>query len=132
MRKFISAKLAGNIVLGIYGLVVIFHILVLAQVVPSNIVWGGQIGDDLQSLVALETVALVVTAFFAVIVAAGVGHIKAERFRKFINIFLWIIFAYSLLNIVGNFASGTLAEKLVFAPISIVAAFLVFRLALEK
>ena len=44
----------------------------------------------------------------------------------------WIIFAYSLLNIVGNFASGTLAEKLVFAPISIVVAFLVFRLAIEK
>jgi len=37
MRKLVSAKLAANILLGIYGLLLIFHLLVLAQVVPSDI-----------------------------------------------------------------------------------------------
>lgn len=132
MRKFISAKTAAHILLGIYGLLVIFHILVLAQVVPSDIVWGGQIGNAPQNLVALETAAIFFTVFFAVIVAAKIGYINAGRFRKVIHILLWLIFVYSLLNIAGNFASGASMEKLIFAPISIVVAFLVFRLAIEK
>jgi hypothetical protein len=132
MRKLISVKLAANILLGIYGLLIIFHTLVLAQVVPSGIVWGGQIGNSQTNLVTLETIALVVTAFFVVIVAAKVDYIKVGNFKKFVNIILWIIFVYSLLNIAGNFASGSPTEKLVFIPISIVVAFLVFRLAIEK
>jgi hypothetical protein len=132
MRKLISAKLAANILLGIYGLLVIFHLLVLAQVIPSDIVWGGQIGTTQTNLVTLETIALVVTAFFVVVVAAKVDYIKVGNFKKIIHILLWIIFVYSLLNIAGNFASGSPTERLVFLPISIVVAFLVFRLAIER
>jgi hypothetical protein len=49
-----------------------------------------------------------------------------------ITILLWIIFAYSLLNALGNLASGVSVENLIFAPISILIAVLVLRLALEK
>jgi hypothetical protein len=132
MKKLIRVKLAAHLLLGIYGLLVIFHLLVLAQVVPSEIVWGGQIRNSQANLVRLETIALVVTAFFMVIVAAKVDYIQVGNFKKVINILLWIIFVYSLLNIAGNLASGSSTEKLVFIPISIVAAFLVFRLAIEK
>ncbi len=132
MRKLLSAKLAANILLGIYGLLVIFHLLVLAQVVPSDLVWGGQTENLKMNLVTLETTAVVVTMFFVVIVAAKVGYLKVGNFKKAINILLWIIFAYSLLNLAGNFASDSSAEKLVFLPISAVVAFLVLRLAIEK
>jgi len=132
MRKLISAKLAANILLGIYGLLAISHLLVVARVVPSDIVWGGQIGKSKANLVTLEMVALVVNAFFVVIVAAKVDYIKVGNFKKFVNILLWIIFIYSLLNIAGNLASSSPTEKMVFMPISIVVAFLVVRLAIEK
>ena len=132
MRRLISARLAGNLLLGIYGLLVIFHILVLAQVVPSSNVWGGQIGESPENLVALETTAIALTAFFAVIVAAKIGYIKAGRLRGAVNVLMWIVFAYSVLNIAGNLLSGAPAERLVFGPVSIVVAFLVFRLAVEK
>jgi len=132
MKQIISAKLAGNLLLGIYGLLAVFHVLVLARVVPSDIVWGGQIGNSSQNLVTLETTALIVTALFAAIVAAKIGYISVGRFGKVVNVLLWIIFAYSVLNILGNFASNVSTETLIFTPISIVTAFLVFRLAIEK
>lgn len=132
MRKLISAKLAANILLGIYGLLAIFHLLVLARVVPSDIVWGGQSGASQTTLVVQEAIALGLTAFFGVIVAAKVGYIKVGAFQKVITILVWILFVYSLLNIAGNLASGSSTEKLVFTPVSIGVAFLVFRLALEK
>jgi len=132
MRKLISARLAGNLLLGIYGLLVIFHILVLAQIAPSSSVWGGQVGDSPKNLVALEATAIALTAFFALIVVAKIGYIRAGRLRGAVNVLVWIVFAYSLLNIAGNFASGAPAERLVFGPVSIVVAFLVFRLAVER
>ena len=59
MKKLISAKLAGNILLAALGVLFVFHILVLLGVLPADIVWGGQITDAQTNLVMLETVALV-------------------------------------------------------------------------
>jgi hypothetical protein len=132
MKKVISLRSAGIVLLVIFGLLVVFHVLVLFQLLPSNIVWGGQIGGSTSSLRTLEIVSLSFTMVFAVVIAAKIGYIKAGRFMKVINVFLWIIFAYLLLNTVGNLASSSFLEKLVFIPTSIVAAFLVLRLAIEK
>ncbi|MBO9348205.1 MAG: hypothetical protein J7467_08175 [Chloroflexus sp.] len=132
MKKFISTTLAANILLAIYGLLVIFHLLVLAQVIPPDIVWGGQIGDSPTELVVFEMIALITVVFFAVTIAIKVDYIKVGRFKKVFNILLWIIFVYALLNIIGNFLSISSIETLLFLPVSIVVALLVFRLAIEK
>ena len=132
MKKLISAKSAGNILLVLFGLLVVFHILVLLDLLPSNIVWGGQASEAPSTLRTLETISLIFTILFAIVVAAKIGYIKVGKFVRVINILLWIIFAYVLLNIAGNLASSTSLEKLVFTPITIVAAFLVLRLAIEK
>ena len=54
MKKLISEKLAGNLLLISLGLLAIFDILILLNIVPSNIVWGGQIKDPAANLVVLE------------------------------------------------------------------------------
>jgi hypothetical protein len=132
MKKIISAKLAGNILLFSLGLLFLFHILVLLNVIPANIVWGGQIGGVPSNLVTLETVALLVTAFFILIVAAKTGYVQSGRLSGAVNIGVWLIFAYLVLNTLGNLASGISFEKLVFAPITIILALCALRLALEK
>ena len=132
MKKLISAKLAGNVLLFSLGLLFIFHILVLLKVIPADIVWGGQIKGVPANLITLEIVALLVTAFFILTVAAKLGYIQAGKLSGVINVGLWLIFAYLLLNTLGNLASGISLEKLVFAPITILLAFCAFRLAIEK
>ncbi len=131
MKKIISAKLAGNVLLAALGLLAIFDVLVLLQVVPSNIVWGGQIQDASSNLIVLELVALVVTIGFALIVAAKLQYIGAGKFARAVNIGVWIIFAYMLLNTVGNLASGVSVERLIFAPITVIMALCALRLAIE-
>jgi len=132
MKKIISAKLAGNILLFSLGLLFIFHVLVLLKVIPADIVWGGQIQGVPANLVTLEIVALLVTAFFILIVAAKLGYLQAGKLSGAINVGLWLIFAYVLLNTLGNLASGISFEKLVFAPITILLALCALRLAIEK
>jgi hypothetical protein len=132
MKKLISAKLAGNLLLISLGLLAVFDILILLNVVPSNIVWGGQIKDPEDNLIVLELIALVVTFIFAIVIAAKMDYIKAGGFAKAVNIGVWVIFAYLILNTLENLASGVSFENLIFAPITLVLAFCAFRLAIEK
>jgi hypothetical protein len=56
MKKPISARLAGNILLVALGFVLVFDILVLLSVIPADIVWGGRIQLALCALrLAIET-----------------------------------------------------------------------------
>lgn len=132
MRKLFSAKLAGSILLFSLGLLFIFHILVLLRAIPPDIVWGGQIKGVPANLVTLETIALLVTALFILIVAAKTGYLQAGKLSGVVTIGVWLIFAYLLLNTLGNLASGISFEKLLFAPITILLALCALRLAIEK
>ena len=132
MKKLISTKLAGNILLFSLGLLFIFHVLVLLKIIPAAIVWGGQIKGVPANLVTLEVVALLVTGLFILIVAAKTNYIQAGKLSGAVTIGVWLIFIYLLLNTLGNLASGISLEKLLFAPITIVLALCALRLALEK
>jgi hypothetical protein len=131
MKKLISAKLAGNLLLAALGLLFLFHILVLLRVIPADIVWGGQIKGVPSNLITLEGVALLVTAVFLLIVAAKMGYVQAGKWSAVINVGVWLIFAYLLLNTLGNLASGITFEKLLFAPLTIFLALCALRLAIE-
>ena len=132
MRKLFRARTAANILLGIYGLLGIFHLLVLVHLIPADIVWGGRMGNAPVDPITLEIVALAVTGLFGVITAAKAGYIKVGKLKKAVNILVWLVFGYTLLNIAGNLASGSPVEKAVFTPVSVAVAVLLLRLALEE
>lgn len=132
MKKVMSSNLAGKILLGAFSLMLIIHILIIAQIIPASIVWGGQIKDDQSNLISLEIVAISVTLVFAGIVAAKMRLLKMDQSNKAVNFGIWIIFIYLILNTLGNFASGVSAETLFFGPLTIVMAFCALRLALDK
>jgi len=131
MKRLINVKWAGNLLLIAFGLLAILHILILLNIVPSELVWGGQINDSATKLI-LELIALLATFLFAVIVAAKLDYIKAGKFRIVVNIGVWVIFAYLILNTLGNLASGVSLEKLIFTPLTVVLALCALRLAIEK
>ncbi|HUU40852.1 MAG TPA: hypothetical protein VMW42_07925 [Desulfatiglandales bacterium] len=132
MKKLISPKLAGNVLVMFMALLAVFHVLVLFQVVPSDIVWGGQIKDSSNNLITLEMIALLVTLIFLIIIAAKTGYIRVSKFKKAVNVGVWVIFAYLILNTVGNLASSVSFENLVLAPITLLMALFALRLAIEK
>jgi len=132
MKKIISFDLAGKILLGAFILILALHILILLQVVPSDIVWGGQVNAAQTNLLPLEIVAISVTLLFTAIVAAKMKFLKAGESKKAINVGVWIVFTYLILNTLGSFASGVSTETLVFGPLTIVMAFCALRLAIEQ
>ena len=84
------------------------------------------------NLVTLETVALLVTGLFILIVAAKTGYIRVGKLSGAVTIGVWLICIYLLLNTLGNLVSGVSFEKLLLAPITIILALCALRLALER
>ena len=132
MKKIMNANLAGKILLSTFGLLLVLHVLIIIQVVPANIVWGGQIEADGSNLMQLEIVAITLTVFFAGIVVAKIRSLQANKSNKLITIGMWVVFAYLVLNTLGNFASGVSAETWFFGPLTILMALCALRLAIEK
>lgn len=130
-KNIISAKLAGDVLIISMVAMIIVHILVLFQVIPYRMVWGGQIKDT-TSLLLFETVALIVTVLFLITVALRIGCIKTHRMKKAARIGVWIMFIYFVLNTIGNLASSAATETIIFTPVTIVLSLLTLRLAIEK
>jgi len=131
MKNLIIFKPAGTITITIMVLLIIFHILVLLGVIPSNIVWCGK-ADDKELLMNLEIFSLVTSFIFLGIVLLKVRKEKFSKFKKVINYAIIVICVYFGLNLVGNFTAEATTEKLIFTPVTIVLTLLLFRLALEK
>jgi hypothetical protein len=132
MKKWITAKLAGKTLLLLLILLSVFHLLVVFSIIPSSIVWGGQTGNSTSNLVVLELVSLLITLVFILIIALKSGYLKINKFTKSINIGVWVIGVFFLLNTIGNIASAVIIENLVFGPLTLIMAILALRLALEK
>ncbi len=128
----ISAKLAGRILLSLMALLTIFHLLILFKIIPSDIVWGGKVIDGSTNINMMELIAIIVTLVFIVIITMKTYYLESIRFRKAINIAIWIIFVYMVLNTLGNLMSDNIFEQLIFAPITFIMSLLTLRLAIEK
>jgi hypothetical protein len=132
MKNLNGANLSGFILLISMGLMTIFHIFVLVNVIPAGALRGGEINQLAIGLLTLEIITLFVTLIFTAMIAAKMEYIKAGKFKKTIHIGVWILFAFLILNIWGNLAWGMSVETLVFAPISLLLAICALRLAVEK
>jgi hypothetical protein len=128
----IGARSSAIALLIILGALAVFHILMLAGVLPPDIAWGGRATGAVRTLRVLETVGLFVTVLFAAMVAAKIGFIGGSATRRIAGVAMWVVFAYFTLNVFSNLVSASGIERAIFAPVSIVVALLALRLAVHK
>jgi hypothetical protein len=132
MKKIATAKFTGSVLLITFVLLLDLHFLVLMRFVPAAIVWGGRVAADQSNLYQLEIIAIAAILRFLGLVIAKLRKLKLGVSNRWINVGIWAMFGYLILNTLGNFASGISAETLVFGPLTIVMGLSALRLALEK
>ncbi len=131
MRELISTRLAGNVLLVALSFLAIFHILVLLDVISGIAVWGGYVEGSNPDLMLMESISLVVTIIFILIVAVRAGIFCKGRFIILTKIGMWVIFIFFLLNLIGNITSPVSTEKYIFAPLALILALLAWRLGID-
>lgn len=132
MKRLVSTRSAGAVLLVTFGAMALFHVAVLSGLAPADMVWGGRAAESATRLQVLEMIALIVTLGFAGIIYLRLKDIKQRRSRKSITIGVWVMTGFFVLNTIGNLASTTDLETWLFTPLTLLVALCTFRLAIEK
>ena len=130
MKKLLSLRIATSGLLVIFSLVIVFHLLVVIGIIPTDIVWGGNIRDK-QRLWILESISITLNILMLLFVCAYAGIIKVKIHLTLVKVVFWILFVIFVLNTLGNIFAMNSLETYIFTPITFLLAIFCFRIALD-
>ena len=119
-----NTRTAIKIILGLLSLVIIFHLGIIAKIIPYHIAWGGQIQNDAEMYV-FETFSILINLFLGFILLMKGEYIRFRFPERRIDLILWIFFGIFILNTIGNIFAKTYFEKF-FAVLTVFFAVLIW------
>ncbi|WP_028486394.1 hypothetical protein [Thiomicrorhabdus chilensis] len=132
MIQNLNFKWAVHGLLAIFSGLLLFHVLVILQVIPYAIVWGGKL-ESVQQMQRFETEAIIINLIIIGIVLTKAGYVlhslQNSRAMQFV---LWVLVIAFSINALGNFLADTTVETLIFTPLTLLSAVLMYRLAIER
>lgn len=130
MFKKIPFRFAVNIMLFLLSVIIVYHLLIITQVVPYEATWGGRLKTE-QEMYRFESVSILLNLVIAFVVIIKGGYIKRFVPGKFITVLLWLIAVLFAFNTIGNIASVNKLEAIIFTPITLLFTVLCARMAVE-
>jgi hypothetical protein len=109
-------------------LIIVFHFLVISGVIPSGIVWGGNIADK-KELWRMELISIVANVVMLLFVCAYAGLLKVKLRTTAVKVGFWIMFALFMLNTLGNILSKNPLETYIVMPLTLLLSLFCFRIA---
>lgn len=127
----IPFKWAVSIAVFMNLLIIVFHAMVLAQVIPFNIVWGGKF-QDFNEVKTFEIISIVSILVITLIICIKAYGILSKIQSIIVNVVIWLFVVLFLLNTIGNLFAETTTETIIFTPLTLVFAILCARIGLEE
>jgi hypothetical protein len=125
VQRFVSpttARVAGNVATIGFLAVMVLQLLLVLGILPITMAWGGTQTVLTPGLRLAGIAAVVILGIFAYIIRRRAGLTARGRTSGLIRFLAWVITGYMALNTLGNFASSSTGETLLFGPISVVLA----------
>ncbi len=101
---------ALHLALAIAAALTLFHLAILFQIIPYEIVWGGRLTNEAE-MYRFESVSLALNLLFGLLLLIKGGLLKPILPPKIVTVGLWLFFALFVLNTVGNLLAKTYFEK---------------------
>ncbi len=101
---------AIKIFLGFQIAIILFHLCIIAKIIPYNITWGGRLQND-NEMYVFETISVLINLFLCWIILMKSNLVKYRFPNKVVNVILWIFFVIFVLNTIGNIFAKTFFEK---------------------
>jgi hypothetical protein len=124
MQKITKSQ-ALKITIGLLTLVIIFHLAIITRLIPYTIVWAGKL-KTVEEMYAFEAVSISVNLFLITLLLLKGNYIKHRISDKILNTILWLFVVLFALNTIGNLMAEMLFEKLVFTPLTLLLAILIW------
>ena len=112
-------------------LVLIFHLLVVLEVLPLSIVWGGRL-QSREELWLMESISFLINALLFWLIGQRAGWINALLKEKTLIILLRLMALLFLLNTIGNSMAVQAIERYLFGTLTLLSVIFCWRLSLER
>lgn len=130
IQQNVSYTLAAKAMLLLPAIILIFHLLIVAGLIPYNIVWGGRLNSRAEML-QFESVSIAINLLVMLVIAMYTGYIRPLLPRKVMTILLWVLCGLFVMNTIANLFSVTRFEQLVFTPLTFLFALFTYRILLQ-
>ena len=127
-----AATIAANIATLLFAIVIILQLLLALGILPVTMFWGGTQTELTLGLRLASVAAAIILTLFAYVIRRRAGLIGDPPPSTLIKILSWVITAFMVLNTLGNLASQSTAEKIVFTPLTILLAIFCFIVSISK
>lgn len=117
-----AARIAGNVATVGFLLAALLQLLLAAGVLPVSMAWGGSQTVLTPQLQIASVAAAVLLGLFAYVIRRRAGLAGSTPPSMFIKIGAWVITLFLALNTLGNFASQSRGETLLFGSLTLVLA----------
>ncbi len=103
-----------------------FHALILAGILPKDIVWGGRLTD--RTLVPFELFAIALNLLLVLVGGVAGGFIRSSTALAIAHRIKWFLFYFVLVNTVLALFSTTTFERLL-TPVTALYAICLYRIS---
>jgi len=111
-------RMVANIATILFAVVIVLQILLAAGILPVSMAWGGRQSQLTSSLRIASLIAAVLLGAFIYVTRYRAGLVAQGPIPMFIKVISWIITVFMAFNTLGNIASSSNGEKLIFGPIT--------------
>jgi len=108
----------ANVATLLFAVVIVLQLLLAAGILPVSMAWGGRQSILTPALRISSIIAAILLGGFIFVIRTRAGLIGSAPIPVMIQVASWIITAFMAFNTLGNLASKSLKEKLVFGPIT--------------
>jgi hypothetical protein len=115
-------RIAANVATILFVLTIILQLLLATGILPISMAWGGRQSELTTPLRIASLTAALLLGFFIYVIRRRAGLIGDMPIPMNIRVLSWIITAFMAFNTLGNLASLSTGEKILFGPISFLLA----------
>jgi hypothetical protein len=108
----------ANIATFLFVYVIVLQILLAVGILPVSMAWGGRQSKLTASLRISSIIAAILLGMFIFVIRYRAGLVGNGPIPAVIMVVSWIITAFMAFNTLGNLASLSTKEKVVFGPIT--------------
>jgi hypothetical protein len=130
MLRHIPFRTAAYTLFALFIAAIIFQLVVLAGLIPTEMVWGGRLQNEGERTVgALVSISFVLV--FVALVLMRMGRIG--RSMPAVGKWgMWLVCALFALNTAGNLFALDLRETVIFTPVTLISGVLAARVAMGE
>lgn len=130
LKNLITIKQSFRIFLLITTFALVYHLLIITQVVDYKNAWGGQL-TNVDQMYVFETFSILSQIIFTFIAYVKSNAQKGTRAYQYSKIVVFLIALLFLLNTFGNLMAIEIFERIVFTPLTFLSSVFLLRIALE-